>query len=47
MNETTATTPYEQPKIESSSDVAGLLTFKPHKGGGGNNGGGGGNNHHS
>jgi hypothetical protein len=38
-------TPYEQPKIESSSDVAGLLTFKNHGGGkgGGNHGGG----HHS
>lgn len=46
MNDNTATTPYEQPKIESSSDVAGLLTFKPPRGGGGGHGGGG-SNHHS
>lgn len=46
MNENTAAAPYEQPKIESSSDVAGLLTFKRHQRGGGDNGGGG-NNHHS
>lgn len=45
MNDNTATTPYEQPKIESSSDVAGLLTFKGRPGGGGGNQGGGGNHH--
>jgi hypothetical protein len=31
MNETPISSTYERPAIESSSDVAGLLTFKSHK----------------